>query len=186
MLLHNFVGKHDMEWVHIKAFLKKKFLSYFFGLASRGIQETLGRSTAFCSFFTFQTMKKNLSEIPYVSNASVLQRHQGCLWALSKSLENPSVCQGMNFIDIHPVQFHSLKDAVKALIWLNERPRRHCCSQPSPLASLLSCLPGSQLLGAAAFGGANPLAPRLVVLPGIVSEGSAGIPTTVPGTGSHR
>ena len=71
MLLHNFVGKHDSEWVHIKAFFENKFLIFLCFLSPEGCKR---RSRVFCFFSTFQTMKKK-SEITYVTNATVLQRH---------------------------------------------------------------------------------------------------------------
>lgn len=89
--------------------------------------------------------KKNLSEITYVTNTTVLQRHQSCSWAVLKSLENRSVCQGMNFIDICSVEFNSLKDAVQTLIWWNEQPRGTAAHSPRLLTACSgACLEASR------------------------------------------
>lgn len=146
MLLHNFGGKHDMEWVHFKAFFFKRNSSHISLFSSPEGYERLGGGAEHFAFSTFQTMKKNnLSEITYVTNTTVLQRHQSCSWAVLKSLENRSVCQGMNFIDICSVKFNSLKDAVQTLIWWNEQPRGTAAHSPRLLTACSgACLEASR------------------------------------------
>ena len=128
----------------LKHFFKRNSSHISSFLSPEGYERLWGGAEHF-AFSTFQTMKKNLSEITYVTNTTVLQRHQSCSWAVLKSLENPSVCQGMNFIDICSVKFNSLKDAVQTLIWRNEQPRGTAARSPRLLTACSgACLEASR------------------------------------------